>query len=112
MNATVQAHFESFKADVEGIGENDWHDQPGEFGGDSYQSFFIGTVFSIFPSGKYYMPWTTNQTEEDVELDAEFKELVEEWLGERNMWLESGEGNPCDLFVCRHAPDEAESEDE
>ena len=29
-------------------------------------STFIGTVFALYPSGKYYMPWTTNQTVRDV----------------------------------------------
>lgn len=69
---------------------------------------FVGTVFALSPSGKYYQPWTTNQTEDDEEQDGVFWETFEETLSENGCWHESGECDPCDVFVCRKVdlPDE------
>ena len=69
------------------------------------ESYYVGTHFSIMPSGKYYMPWTSNQTWSDVVKDTYFIEKLEGKLNDLFMWLESGEGCPTDLFVCRHRSD-------
>ena len=61
---------------------------------------FLGTCFAIMPSGKYYMPWTTNQTRADETRDAAFMEAFGEYLDSAGLWLESGEGDPCDMFAC------------
>ncbi len=61
---------------------------------------FLGTVMSVLPSGKYYMPWCTNQTWRDEIKDSLFMEILEQVADGHDMWLESGEGDPCDLFVC------------
>lgn len=60
---------------------------------------FIGTVFSIMPSGKYYTPWAcSNVTELEALHDEGFTSALEEVAGEYGLYLESGEGDPCDLF--------------
>jgi hypothetical protein len=36
---------------------------------------------------------------------------MEEAASEKGFWLESGEGDPCDLFLCRAVPEESETEE-
>lgn len=76
-----------------------------------YLRDYLGSVMSIMPSGKFYMPWTTNQTIRDVWKDRAFIEALEDVLEGYGMWLESGEGDPTDLFVCTQITEE-EEEDE
>ena len=58
MNAeeTVESMIKAFKASVD---DEDCIK-------DDYLAVYYGNILNIQPSGKYYMPWTTNQTEEDV----------------------------------------------
>ena len=67
------------------------------------RSIFVGSVFSNLPSGKYYMPWSSNVTEEEANEDEKWYEQVENELSTIQCYLESGEGDPCDLFIseCR-----------
>ena len=76
----------------------DWKVIEDEHG--KYLQDFLGSVMSIMPSGKFYMPWTTNQTQRDVIKDSAFMSALEDVLDEYDMWIESGEGDPTDLFVC------------
>lgn len=74
---------------------------------------FIGTVFSLMPSGKYYVPWACgNVTEEEAAKDEEWQEQATNELATINCWLTSGEGDPCDLFVgeCRDIEMEEDKE--
>jgi len=67
---------------------------------------YLGTVMSIYPSGKYYMPWCTNQTSHDEQRDEAFGEALEEKAAEFHGWIETGEGDPCDLFFALTLEDE------
>ncbi len=60
---------------------------------------WLGTVFGIYPSGKFYMPWTTNQTRSDVIKDECFHEALEEVAGRYGLFITSGEGDACDIFA-------------
>ena len=60
---------------------------------------YIGSVMSIMPSGKYYMPWCTNQTCSDVIKDSLFLEILESIASRYGLWLEAGEGCSTDLFL-------------
>ena len=87
---------------------------------------FIGTVFSLMPSGKYYTPWASSNLElcpmcQGVELDGAQKtcplckgmgsyeafldetvmEATEVLLQGRHIWIESSEGDPTCLSACR-----------
>ena len=65
------------------------------------RSIFIGTVFNLVPSGKYYMPWAcSNVTDEEAKKDADWYLQAEEELGTIGCYLDSSEGDPCDLFIC------------
>jgi len=67
-------------------------------------SCYLGSVMSIYPSGKFYMPWTTNQTAKDVERDSAFGEALEAVASANDGWIESGEGDPTDLYFRRYWP--------
>ena len=59
----------------------------------------IGSVFSVMPSGKYYMPWAcSNVTLREAERDERYMAALERAADKFGGWIESGEGDPCDLF--------------
>ncbi len=62
--------------------------------------YYLGSVLSLTPSGKFYMPWAcSNVTEAEVLLDEEWWEDLEEVAAEYGMYIFSGEGDPCDIFA-------------
>lgn len=64
---------------------------------------FLGTVFSLYPSGKYYTPYAcSNVTPEEAEADAEWLEQQEQEAVKYGLTIESGEGDPCDLFAAEY----------
>jgi hypothetical protein len=65
-------------------------------------SYYLGSVMSIYPSGKFYMPWTTNQTADDVDRDSRFGEALDGVASAFGGWIESGDGDPTDLYFMRY----------
>jgi hypothetical protein len=79
--------------------------------GDSYGSCFIGTVFDLNPSGKYWTCWAMGNVDRlEAIQDTAFTEALDSIANSRDMWIESGEGDPCDLYACIGL-DSDESED-
>lgn len=72
---------------------------------------FLGTVFAIYPSGKFYMPWSSNITEVEALEDEEFREALEAVASEYGMWITNGEGNPCDIFAGISVDEEDDEDD-
>ena len=74
---------------------------------------FLGTVFALFPSGKYYMPFAcSNVTLREAHRDEEFGRALDDVAEKYGMWIESGEGDPCDVFAgVSPEPIEIEEED-
>lgn len=68
-------------------------------------SCLIGSVFSLFPSGKFYMPWTTNQTRADETKDAMFLEALEK-VAESKGFYQTGECE--DIFLERVVTDKSQ----
>jgi hypothetical protein len=80
---------------------------------------FIGTVFTLTPSGKYYMPWACSNLEVcgncngqgcdecghigsmEAYQDELWAEALDRVCHEHGFWAEGGEGCPTDLFVAR-----------
>jgi hypothetical protein len=61
---------------------------------------FIGTVFSTYPSGKYWVFWAcSNTTELERIRDTAFSQALRDVSEEHNCWVEGGEGDPCDLYL-------------
>lgn len=70
-------------------------DNPGQQIGRSY----LGSVLTLTPSGKFYMPWTSNQTDEDELQDSVWYERLEAIAAMHGLSIENGDGDPCDLFA-------------
>lgn len=69
---------------------------------DTCEAYFLGTVFAIMPSGKYYTAWAnSNVTDQEAYQDQHMMDFLEEFAGIHNCWIESGMGDPCDLFLYR-----------
>ena len=78
--------------------ENYWED-------DAYQSVYLGSVMSLDPCGRYHHILSPNRATRKCELFWERLENVAEDLGG---WIESGKGDPTDIFFCM--PLESKSE--
>jgi hypothetical protein len=162
------------------LDSEDWEDD--EFNDCQKRAIYIGSVFSLVPSGKYYTPWANSNVDncpcchgtgtipghpsarirkrnqkryermlrlglklgreysirhasarkaahnrwqktcsvcegigsKEAHDDKVWYEQAEEELSKIGCWLESGEGDPCDLFVveCRDIPEDERACDE
>jgi len=79
---------------------------------------YVGSVFSLLPSGKFYTPWANSNVEpcprcggdgcdycgglgsREAWEDETWYNAVDEMAGQHNLWLEAGEGSSTDLFLC------------
>lgn len=78
------------------------------YGDSRYKLVYIGSVMSLSPSGKYYMPWCSNFTEEEAEKDSLFFEALEAVASDNGGWIENGEDDPTDVFFCISLDEEEE----
>ncbi len=62
-------------------------------------STYLGSILHIFPSGKYYMPWTTNQTRSDCIRDECFSDALNAVALEHGLYITGSEGDGCDLLA-------------
>lgn len=70
-----------------------------DYEGNTVGREFLGTVFALYPSGKYYTPFAnSNVTEAEAAKDERFGAALEEIAQKHGGWIESGEGDPCDIF--------------
>ena len=89
------------------------------------RSAFLGTVFSLYPSGKYYTPFACSNIEpctrckgdgsigkeecptchgvgsEEAYKDEQFREQLELEASEMGLYVREGEGDPCDIFIAQ-----------
>lgn len=93
-----------------------------EIDGRTFKSIYIGKVFDIYPSGKYYTPFAASNLEpcpicegsgqyngeceycggygsREALLDEIFHDKLEEELEKYGITLTSGEGDPTDVFA-------------
>jgi len=60
----------------------------------------LGTCFSLAPSGKYYTPFANSNVDvKDVILDAAWYDALDDVAESHDMYITSGEGDPCDIFI-------------
>ena len=72
---------------------------------------FLGSVFTISPSGKYWTFWAcSNVDQREMIKDTAFMEALELVAADHGYWIESGEGDACDLFMCKYMGDDNEDE--
>lgn len=78
----------------------DYADEEEDEDGNIVKRVFLGTVFGLIPSGKYYMPFALgNVTEKEVEADEEWYEQAEQELDKIGAYMISDETDPCDLIA-------------
>lgn len=81
---------------------------------------FLGTVFMIMPSGKYYMPWACSNVEpcsrcrgdgcdycggvgsREAYEDELMAEALEHYSDRRGLSVQGGDGDPCDIFLVEY----------
>lgn len=63
------------------------------------RTYYLGSVFTMTPSGKYYMPWCSNFTYEEAAEDAEWFEDLVSVAEKYGAYITSGEGDPTDLYA-------------
>lgn len=109
--------------------------------GGSFREVFIGTVFGWYPSGKYYTPfahsnveicnacedrmapcteefpckWNNNPEKDgccEACKDEEWRVNAEEEAEDRGLYLTSGEGDPCDLFIGEWKEEDEDGDEE
>jgi len=86
--------WDGIKADAENNPQPDGED------GNTVKCTFLGTVFALVPSGKYYTCFANSNVEEDeAEKDEAWFEALDMIAAEHDMYIFNGEGDPCDLFA-------------
>ena len=91
--------------------------------GEIYRQIFLGTVFNLTPSGKYYTFWACGNLElcplcegegcdfcgnlgsREALLDQIFWEKLEHEAEEHGYYITSGEGDPCDVLIGQYVGD-------
>jgi hypothetical protein len=69
---------------------------------NKYLSQYIGSFMSLDPCGKYHNILSPNNATLRCER---FWENLDSVASELNLWIESGEGDPTDIFLCRAIPE-------
>jgi hypothetical protein len=151
----IEENLDALKV-AEEVENGEWSMDEGK-----HRSLYLGTVMSIFPSGKFYTPWANSNVDpcprckgsgngkmvpcsrchdgwRDIPLiedakdfpeiqcwvcggkgtqhmpcshcggmgsreayeDERFREMMDTVANEHGVWVESGEGDFCDLFLC------------
>lgn len=81
--------------------------------GESEGREFLGTVFALFPSGKYYTPYARSNVDAlDGALDECFRDALEAIAKEHGGYIFNGEGDPCDVFFGIGVEPDEEDDDE
>ena len=104
--------------------------EPDHDGDNPTKHIFVGTVFALCPSGKYYMPWAAGNLEacpkcrgkgcdycgstgsREAWLDEVWRDTIDQELSTLDCWMEGGEGDPCDLFVGCNAEEGEDNADD
>lgn len=65
---------------------------------NKYQMHYLGSYMSLDPCGKYHHIISPNGV---TNRCIRFWENLESVAQELNYWIESGEGDPTDIFLCK-----------
>jgi hypothetical protein len=66
---------------------------------------YLGSVLSLSPSGKYYTPFANgNITAKEAKADEAWYAAMDRAAEKHGGSIESGEGDPCDLYFAVPCP--------
>lgn len=66
---------------------------------EQYQVNYLGTYMSLDPCGKYHHFLSPNGITKRCE---NFWDNIEKACNKLNLWIEEGESDPCDIFLCKN----------
>jgi len=66
-------------------------------------SYYLGKHWNLFPSGRFYAPWSATYAWERRK-DQAYAVALEAVADKYGGWIESGEGDPTDVYFCRYWP--------
>lgn len=110
--------YEKYRAQINSwdwdaiVREAEEHVEYDDFAGCYVGVAYLGSVFTLAPSGKYYMPWCSNFTEREAHRDEMFFEALEHVAYQHGGSISSGEGDPCDIYFLLSVEQPAEVLDE
>lgn len=80
-----------------------------QYDGDPYESVYLGTVFALDPCGRYHHAiLSPNGLSSRC---AAYWEALDKAADRLGGWIESGEGDPCNIYFCRALPEVEESDE-
>lgn len=98
-------YWEALKSDALGNVHED-------FGGEKVGSVFLGTVFSLYPSGVYHGPFGPLSGDlEGYESDIVWGAALDEVAARYDMFVSSGDG-PCDILLFVAIVDDEQKNDD
>lgn len=68
--------------------------------GEEYASLYLGSVLSLDPCGRYHHVLSPNGA---TMRCIRYWENLEETAEELGAWIETGEGDACNVYLCRAA---------
>jgi hypothetical protein len=77
---------------------HNWEKAEGWEDGEEYMANFLGTFMQLDPCGRYHHPLSPNGITKRCSRYWENMEKAAQSLG---MWLQEGEGDPCDIYLCK-----------
>lgn len=70
-------------------------------------NIYLGSILSLAPSGKYWTWWACSNVDDEEQVkDTVWFQMLEEEATKHGFWIESGEGDPLDLYAVRDATEE------
>lgn len=84
--------------------EGEWYPHSDTMNDYPYWACFIGSYMAVDPCGRYHHCLSPNGV---TKRCTHFWTALEDVADELKMWIESGEGNATDIYLCRPlTPDE------
>ncbi len=75
---------------------------PGQYGGDARMSIYLGSYLSLDPCGRYHHILSLNGATKKCEA---YWARLDKAADEVGGWIESGEGDPTDIYFSMPIPD-------
>lgn len=82
--------------------KTDWQDAFTWEGQENYQQTYLSSFMQLDPCGRYHHVLSPNGLTARCER---FWANLDETAHELDAWIEAGEGDLTDIFLCRNAPD-------
>lgn len=92
------------------IAEKPDHIEDADDGDDPIARTYLGSILTLYPSGKYYTPWArTNVSLSEATLDTCYRDALDKLAQEFDGWIEEGDDDPLDIFFCKRMRQSVES---